>query len=199
MLYFPLIWAFLSRDLGFGYVGCSALMHAIPALAAFVATGALGHWIDRSNPWVSWAWIRFAWGLDALILAATPFAADFFAPALFLLPLLGRIVRGSVHGGWWIMWWQIGITHFAPPGEDTSRYTGIMVFLNGAIRLAASAAGIVLAAMAVSPQTLLVIGGTGVILSGVYSLHQAAWARKQRQPETIAEFEQQFGGCQPPN
>jgi len=198
MLYFPLIWAFLSRDLGFGYLPCSALMHAIPALAAFVATGALGHLIDRSNPWISWAWIRFAWGLDALVLAATPYGATVFAPAIFLLPLLGRIVRGSVQGGWWIMWWQIGVTHFAPPGEDTSRYMGIMVFVNGAIRLSASAAGMVLAAMAVSPQTLLIIGGTGVILSGLYSLYQAAWERKQHQPETMTEFERQFTGYQPP-
>jgi len=42
MLYFPLIWVFLSRDLGFDYLGCSALMHALPALAAFAATGYLG-------------------------------------------------------------------------------------------------------------------------------------------------------------
>ena len=62
MLYFPLIWAFLSRDLGFGYVGCSALMHALPALAAFVVTGSLGNLFDRTNPWTSWACVRFVWG-----------------------------------------------------------------------------------------------------------------------------------------
>ncbi len=47
---------------------------------------------------------------------------------------------------------------------------GIMVFLNGIIRFSASAAGMMLAAMAVSPQTLLVVGGIGVIFSGFYSL-----------------------------
>ena len=41
------------------------------------------------------------------------------------------MLRGSVQGGWWVLWWQIGVTHFAPPGQDTSRYMGIMVFLNG--------------------------------------------------------------------
>jgi small neutral amino acid transporter SnatA (MarC family) len=71
------------------------------------------------------------------------------------------------------------------------------VFLNGVIRFSASAAGMVLAAMAVSPQTLLIIGGSGVILSGLYSLRQAARERKQRRPETMAEFERQFAGCQP--
>lgn len=192
MLYFPLIWAFLSRELRFGYVGCSALMHAIPALVAFAVTGALGHLFDRSNPWISWAWVRFLWGLDALILAATPYAAVLFPPALFILPVLGRILRGSVQGGWWIMWWQIGVTHFAPPGEDTSRYMGMMVFLNGAIRLGASAAGIVLVALAVPPGALLVAGGLGVIASGVHSLWQARRERREHGPETMADFETQF-------
>jgi MFS family permease len=192
MLYFPLIWAFLSRDLKFGYIGCSALMHALPALAAFVATGALGSLFDRSNPWISWACVRFAWGLDALLLAATPLVALVFPPARILLPIGGRILRGTVQGGWWILWWQIGVTHFAPPGGNTSRYMGIMVFLNGTIRLSASAAGMALAAMAVSPRTLLLLGGIGVILSGVYSIYHAVWDRKQHHPETIAEFERQF-------
>jgi MFS family permease len=194
MLYFPLIWVFLSGDLGFDYVGCSALMHALPALAAFVATGALGRLFDRTNPWISWACVRFAWGLDALLLAATPLCAAVFPPALVLVPVIGRILRGSVQGGWWILWWQIGVTHFAPPGGDTSRYMGMMVFFNGVIRLSASAAGMTLAAMAVSPQMLLVIGGVGVILSGVYSLYQAGWERRRRQPETMSEFERQFTG-----
>ena len=192
MLYFPLIWAFLVQDLGFGYVGCSALMHAIPALVAFLATGMLGRVFDRKNPWVCWAWIRFAWGTDALLLAATPFCTTIFPPALIILPVLGRILRGAVQGGWWIMWWQIGVTHFAPPGEDTSRYMGIMVFLNGTIRLSASAMGMVLAAMAVPPGALLLMGGLGVSLSGAYSLWQAHVDRREQRPETMTDFERQF-------
>lgn len=194
MLYFPLIWAFLSRDLGFGYVGCSVLMHAVPALAAFVATGALGRFLDRTSPWISWAWIRCLWGLDAILLAATPACAILFPPALVILPVLGRILRGSVQGGWWIMWWQIGVTYFAPPGEDTSRYMGVMVFLNGSIRLLASAAGIGLTALSIPPGVLLIAGGTGVMLSGLYSLWQASWERRHRGPETILEFEHLWGG-----
>jgi hypothetical protein len=192
MLYYPLIWAFLLVDLGFGYFGCSALMHAIPALIAFLATGALGRVLDRTNPWLSWAGIRLLWGMDALLLAATPFYASVFPPALIILPLLGRVLRGAVQGGWWVMWWQIGVTHFAPPGEDTSRYAGIMVFLNGATRLIASAAGIGLAALAVPPGALLIVGGMGVILSGAYSLWQGRRERRQRLPDTIQDFERQF-------
>lgn len=138
------------------------------------------------------------WGLDAILLATTPLLAAIWPPAILLLPVVGRLLRGSVQGGWWILWWQIGVTYFAPPGEETSRYMGIMVILNGAVRLSAAAAGMVLAAMAVSPQTLLMIGGCGVIVSGVYSLYQAAWERKLHQPETLTEFERQFAGYQPP-
>ena len=74
---------------------------------------------------------------------------------------------------------------------------GIMVFLNGIIRFSASAAGMILAALAVSPQTLLVVGGIGVIFSGLYSAFQAAAERKRNQPETMAEFERQFTGGPP--
>lgn len=90
------------------------------------------------------------------------------------------------------MWWQVGVTYFAPPGEDTSRYMGVMVFLNGAIRLLASAAGMGLTALSVPPSVLLIAGGVGVMLSGVYSLWQAAWERRQRGPETMTEFEHQW-------
>lgn len=192
MLYFSLIWAFLSRGLGFGYVGSSILMHSLPALVAFLATGALGHLIDRSNPWVAWGWVRLAYATDALLLAATPYYALLFAPALVILPVLGRVVRGSVQGAWWIMWWQIGVTHFAPPGEDTSRYMGIMIFLAGTTRMAASAAAMVLAALLVPPGALLVLGGLGLLGAAGYSFAQAARERREHQPETMTDFETQF-------
>ncbi len=192
MLYLPLIWVFLSKELGFGYVGCSALMHAVPALVAFATTGLIGRVLDRTNPWISWAGIRFVWGLDAILLAATPYAATVFPPALVMLPVAGRVLRGSVQGGWWILWWQIGVTHFAPPGGDTSRYMGIMAFLHGAIRLTASAAGMALVAMAISPATLIALGGLGVILSGVYSLVNGLRERRDLHLESPADFERQF-------
>jgi hypothetical protein len=192
MLYFPLLWAFLQKNLGFGYVGCAALMHVIPALAAFAVTGWLGRWFDRTNPWLAWAWIRFGWGLDALLLAVTPFCLTLFPPALVAIPVLGRILRGGVQGGSWVLYWQIGITHFARPGEDTSRYMGIMVFLNGLIRLAASAMGMILSAAAFHPGTLMLAGGLGVMLSGAYSLWQGIQERREKNLATIAEFESQF-------
>jgi hypothetical protein len=192
MLYFPLIWAFLSTTLRFDYFQCAALMHAIPALAAFVTTAWLGRWFDRANPWIAWACVRFAWGLDALLLAVTPLAAVVWPPLLFVLPLAGRLLRGSVQGGWWVLWWQIGVTLFAPPGADTSRYMGMMVFLNGLTRISASLVGMILAAMAFRPDTFLWIGGLGVIASGLYSLYQADRERREHRPRTFAEFEAQF-------
>lgn len=196
MLYTPLIAALLSRELGFGYLSCSVLMHAMPSLAAFAATGALGNLFDRVNPWISWAWVRFAYALDAMLLAATPLVALVFPPARLVMPVLGRLLRGTFQGGQWVLWWQLGITHFAPPGEPTSRYVGIMAFLNGVIRLGASATGMALAARGVSPQTLIVLGGLGVTASGVYSLYQAHGERRHRQPETMTEFERQFANAQ---
>jgi hypothetical protein len=94
-----------------------------------------------------------------------------------------------VQGGWWILWWQIGVTFFAPVGGATSRYMGIMVFLNGLIRFSASAAGMALTALAISPQTLLIIGGAGVIVSGFYSLYHATWDKRRCEPATITDFE----------
>jgi hypothetical protein len=194
MLYFPLLWSFFDGELGFGYVECSGLMHAIPAGVAFVMTGAVGWMCDRKNPWVAWGWIRLVWGLDALLLAAAPEYALLFAPALFVLPVLGRVLRGGVQGAWWIMWWQLGVTHFAPPGADTSRYMGVMVFLDGTLRLAASAAGMALVFYGVPPGALIIIGGLGVMLSGLYSLWMASVERREQRPETMSEFERQFNG-----
>jgi MFS family permease len=192
-LYFPLIWTLLSKELGFDFLAATVFMHSLPALVAFASTGLLGHWFDRTNPWIAWAGIRFAWGIDALLLAATPFVASQISPAVWILPVLGRLLRGSVQGGQWVMWWQIGVTHFAPPGEHTSRYTGMMVFVNGATKLAGSATAIALTARGIPATTLLAVGGTGVILAGLYSLWQAGCDRKEHRPATIAEFEAQFG------
>jgi hypothetical protein len=194
-LYLPLLWAYLHKDLGFEYLLCIALMHAIPAFVAFISTGAIGQALDRSNPWVCWAWIRFVLALDAFILATTQSLDGVLAAAVILLPVVARVLRGSVQGAWWILWWQIGVTHFAPPGEDTSRYMGIMVFVYGAIRIGASAAGMVLAMM-LPTVALIVVGGLGVTLAGFYSLWQSSREKREHQPDTMADFEHQFADAE---
>jgi hypothetical protein len=137
--------------------------------------------------------VRFAWGVDAILLAVTPVLMTSFPPAVVILPVLGRVLKGSVQGGWWILYWQVGVAYFAPPGEDTSRYMGVMVFLNGAIRLLASLTGMLLMALEVPPVALLAAGGAGVILSGLFSLAQTIGQPKRLDPRTIADFEHQFG------
>jgi hypothetical protein len=188
-----LIAALLGKSLGFGYLAAAALLHGIPTLAAFAATGVLGGWFDRADPWVSWARVRFAFAIDAMALSATPWVAGLCGtPVMLVLLVTGRLFRGAVQGGWWILWWQIGITYFAPPGEDTSRYAAIMVFLYGLVRLVASLTGMGLALLAVEPATLLWIGALGILASALYSLRQAARERREHCPATFAAFEAQF-------
>jgi hypothetical protein len=195
-IYLPLLWAFFSHGLGFGYVGCNALVHSIPAFVAFLMTGSLGRLCDRSNPWISWALMRSIIALDALILVTTYYVAGPL-PVLIVLPFLSRTMRGAVQGGWWIMWWQIGVTHFARPGEDTSRYMGIMVFLHGAIRLGASGASILFMAWGMSTVTLLLLGGLGGALSALYSLWMAWREKMEHRPGTMSDFERQFSEATP--
>ena len=90
------------------------------------------------------------------------------------------------------MWCKIGVTYFASPGEDTSRYMGIMTFLNGATRLAGSGLSITLGALGVPPMAMMVVGGCGVLLSGAYSLALAYYEQHRHVPTTIAQFEHQF-------
>lgn len=190
LLYVAYIPAFLEKDLHYDYRHCALLIDVIPLLAAFVTTGFLGSWFDRTNPWKAWAWIRFGWGLDPLLLAATLVCAATFPPAVLLLPVLGRISRGSVQGGSWVLWWQVGVNHFARHVEDTSRYQGILVFFNGLIRLTAPAVGAwILTASDSSRSLLFLVGGLGVIASGLYSLRQARREESDATLSTIADFE----------
>ena len=193
LMYVAYIPAFLEKDLGFAYLLCAFLLDAVPSLAAFAMTGFWGRLFDRGSPWAVWAWIRFGWGLDSLILAVTPLVAAVFPLAVLLLPVLARISRGSVQGGSWVLWWQIGVSHFARPGGDTSRYLGILIFVNGLLRIGAPAVGaLVLSATGSSKPMLFLLGGLGVILSGIYSLAEARRERGDRRLATIASFEAQF-------
>jgi hypothetical protein len=46
--------------------------------------------------------------------------------------------------------------------------------------------------ISIQPETLILIGGLGVIGSGFYSLRQAVRERKEHLPRTFAEFEAGF-------
>lgn len=190
LVYVSYIPAFLEKDLHFSYIQCALLMEVIPSVAAFLSTGFLGRWFDRRNLWSAWAWMRFGWGLDPLLLAATTFAAALFSPAAFVLPVIARLCRGFVQGGSWVLWWQIGVSHFARPGEDTSRYQGMLVFLNGLVRMTAPATGAwILSAPGSSRSLLFLIGGLGVMLSGIHCLWEARREKGDQSLATVADFE----------
>lgn len=184
-------------DLKLSYVQIELLAHVIPCAAQFLTTGLWGGAFDRTTPNRAWIWIRVGWGLDPLILVAAPFVAGWFsssAAILMVLLVAGRLCRGSVMGGSWVLWWRVGVAHFAPPGGDTSRYMGILTFLNGAMRLSAGAISSVLVGL-YSPSAVLAIGGVGVIASGAYSWYLAGQEKTHHDPATIADFEAGFSSC----
>lgn len=191
--YISFIPAFLNKDLQFNYVQCVLFLHVIPAVAAFLATGKLGQWFDRVGLSIAWAWVRFGWGLDPLLLAASTAFLPTLGPDAVLLAVLARLSLGAVQGGYWILWWQIGVAYYAKPGADTSRYQGILVFVDGLTKMTAPALGAwILAQPGSSRELLFVLGGTGVLLSGVISLVQARHERRNARLLTTAEYEAQF-------
>jgi len=69
MLYVSFFPVLFGKNLRFNYLTASFLIHVLPGLLAFAATGRIGQWIDRINPWKAWAVIRLGWGLDPVLLA----------------------------------------------------------------------------------------------------------------------------------
>ncbi len=188
LLYAPYVAAFLVRDLSLSYLPASVFLHVIPSVASFAATGWIGRRIDQVNPWTAWKWVRLGWGLDPLLLAMAATTGTIVPGALLGLPIVGRLSRGMSMGGSWILWWRIGINHFAPPGADTSRYMGIFTFMNGVMRLSAP----LLAAWLLVHLTrsgVLLIGAIGVLLSAFHAGWEARRERRLEHPTTMADFE----------
>jgi hypothetical protein len=193
LMYVSYLPAFFQKDLHYNYAQCALLLEVIPGLASFAMTGTLGRWFDRSNPWTAWAWICLAWGLDPLLLAATPFCALVIPLAAWLLPVTARVSRGCVQGGSWVLWWQIGVNHFAASADQTGHYLGILVFLNGLMRILAPPVGAwLLFATDSSRPVLFLCGGLGVLLAGAYALAQARRETQDKRLATMVDFETQL-------
>jgi len=188
LMYAAIIPLFLKENLHCGYTSVALLLDVIPSVTSFLVMPRLGAWFDRENPWLTWAMVRLGWGLDPLILAVTTVVWPIVAMPL---AIVARMARGSAMGGSWVLSWQIGVNHFAPPGADTSRYMGVQILMNGIVRLIAPTVGAIILTRS-SPAMLLRIGGTGVLLSAAH----AAWhvARERRTPslQTMASFERSF-------
>lgn len=188
LLYAPFVAAFLVRDLSLDYLPSSIFLHVIPSVAAFLLTGWIGQRIDQANPWTAWKWIRLGWGLDPLLLAMAAVTGTIVPGTLMALPIVGRLSRGASMGGSWILWWQLGINHFAKPGADTTRYMGIFTFLNGVMRLSAPLLGAWLL-VCTSRECLLLIGGCGVLISALHAGWEARRERRFDHLATMADFE----------
>lgn len=189
LLYVAYIPVLFGRHLHFSYLASSFLTNTLPSLAAIVFTGGIGRWIDRINPWKAWALIRLGWGLDPLLLAGASALAGW--PSVFPVAaaVAGRLSRGAVMGGSWILWWQVGVNHFARPGGDTTRYMGMIIFVNGLARLSGPVVGAWLLAGGCSLAGILAGGGLLVLLSALLSYGCFLKERGQERYATMEKFE----------
>jgi hypothetical protein len=190
MIFASFIPVLATHELQCNYLAATLLVHGIPGVVAFCSTGVLGRWIDRTNPWQSWRWIRLGWGLDPLLLAATPVVMA-LSPALALgLASMARVIRGVVMGGSWILWWQVGVNHFAPLGGDTTRYQGMVLFINGFARLLGPLVG-AWVLLTGRIEGVFVLGGLVVLLSALLSSRELSSERKDPRLATMARFEKE--------
>jgi len=190
LLYSAYIPVLFNRQLHCGYLLSSFLANTLPNLLAILCTGPIGNWIDRVSTWKAWSVIRLGWGLDALALAAASALAA-WQPALAVsLGAAGRVSRGLVMGGSWILWWQVGINHFARPGADTTRYMGMLIFINGLARILGPLTGAGLLAGGCSLGLILLAGGGSVLISALLSFGQFLRERTDARYATMASFEE---------
>jgi hypothetical protein len=193
-LYLPLIWIFLSRDLGYGYLGSCRSDARDPRVGRIRRHGHAREMFDRVCPWISWAGVRFAWGIDAMLLAATPF---YVAPVS-----AGR--RG--HAGGRPSAERQRTRRLVDPVLASRRHVfraarrghkpvhgrhGLRQRSDPSARLADQHAADGL--RRASRSVCWLSAASGVILSGVYSFWQTIGAPRRHEPQTIAEFEHQFG------
>jgi hypothetical protein len=187
LLYVSYIPASLTKDHGCGYLVTAVLLHVLPATVQWLTVSPLCKWFDRVNTWRSWSVVRLGWGLDPICLAL----AIFVAPIALPLVVLGRILRGSTMGGSWVLWWQTGIHQFAPPGEDTTRYMSLQVFINGLLRLIAPLTGMLMLQFG-SRAAPLLLGGSIVLISAIHAHFQAKRETGNPALANTASFEQQY-------
>ncbi len=181
MTYVSYIPAFLEKTC-ITPTSSALLLHIIPAVVSFLTTGWLGRWFDRTRLSAAWAWGCLRLGVGPVLLAATA-AAGLFGPAALIIPVLARISRGTVQGGSvdsLVADWRGKVR---PHGwGKPARYQGILVFVDGITRMTAPAVGWVLAASGSSREALFVVGGLGVMLSGVLFLFDATPASAAADP-----------------
>ena len=80
------------------------------------------------------------------------------------------------------------MNHFASTSDDTGKYMGLFVFQNGLLRLLAPMVGGWLISQ-YSRETMLIVAGSGILLSAVHSAY--FWLSERNKPElaTVYDFE----------
>ena len=170
LFYSAIVPAFFARDLGFGYVQATLLIHVVPAVSAFLAGGRFTAWFDRTTLWRSYSLVTLLWGIDPLLLAVAP-------PAWPIL-LFARICRGPATVGSMVLTFYTGVHSFASPGPDTSRYTAVQFSVNGVARLTAPAAAAFLSGH-MSHRSMLLSGSLGVLAASALFLHSHNLRRRE--------------------
>ena len=172
LLFMGVVAPFFGRDLGYGYVAATLMMHVIPAITGFLTGGRLTAWFDRTTVFRAYALVALLWGLDPVLLA--------LSPSHWPLLALARMLRGPATVGSMVIAVYTGVQPFAKPGADTSRYTAALYFVNGLSRLIAPLITAQLSTH-VSHRAILFAGGCCVLASSICYL----WAGRDPWKERI--------------
>lgn len=159
LLFLGVVAPFFARDLQYGYVEATLIMHVVPAITGFLAGGRLTAWFDRTTVFRSCALVALLWGLDPILLA--------LSPSHWPLLVFARMLRGPATVGSLVIAVYTGVQPFAKPGADTSRYTAALYLVNGLSRLIAPLITAQLSSAHVSHRAILLLGGSCVLASSI--------------------------------
>jgi MFS family permease len=184
LTYDPIVRAYFSSEFGLNYTQCVMLVDVLPNACSVLTVRRLGAWFDRTNPLLAWAGIRVAWGLDPLLLALAPS----WPAGSVGIAALGRLSRGSVMNGSWILGWQLATNYFASRRELTSVYMGCYLTVTGVQRLVGPPLGALMVGL-MSRREALFIAGVLVIVSAFHAWRQAESEKVDGRYPTFAEKE----------
>lgn len=185
----PFVNAFLVRDLALAYLPTIAIAQLLPKLCAFTTTEFWGRLADGRNPWGVWAIIRTLRGSSFALLALAAFVTPSSALAGLVIVIASKALYGTVMGGSWILYWQLSVAHFAPPGADTSRYMGLVTAVSGAGRLVGPSLGALALAATGAVAPVFLVGASFVLTAAALCARGLRLDGDDPRYRTIAAFE----------
>ncbi len=167
----PFIPVLLSRKLHFNYTQALIFSTVMVEGISVFTTPVIGKWIDKINVWMASSFTRIATSITDLLLGFSIVIYSINHEMGIVMAFAAAAIRGIVRGGQWVLWWQIAVNRFAVSDADSSRYTGIINFMNGIARIAGPLAGaIVLSHFGL--QTVFYFGGAIVMGAALFSLKE---------------------------